>query len=392
MPTLGDMKDIILPNLPSLTIPSIDIAPPVYNIASPKEWSFNLDNVLISDDPLVMECISKLINNIRYGGTGLSESVENDIWNRDLERNEQTLQDSTDKMVQLWAKTGFSLPDGMLAHSIAELQKEYANRRIDRSREIAIKQADLEQANLFKSLELSISLFSRVIELLIRYESLVLESQEKTARYANEYIDLQIKTYAAIVEAYKAKAMTYEMTIRAELSKVEIYRAQIEGQKLIGDINEQTVKIYSERMSAISVMVDTYKTEIQAMTAEMEMEKTKIEANKLQFDAWAKAADVAMAKYNGEVEMYKAVSQVNIAKAEVLGGQAEAEAKINLGYVELKVKSLEANNREMDLKAQISMEAMKGVAQAYSSMAAGAMAAINANASMSYGETAQVEV
>lgn len=389
-PVLGAMHDIVLPDIPTINFPTMDITPPVYNIPAPKQWNFDVNNILISDDPLVMECVKRLTNNIRYGGTGLSADVEAAIWDRDLERNEQTLEDSVDKTVQTWAKMGFSLPDGMLAHSIAELQKEYENRRIDRSREIAIKQAELEQTNLFKSLELASGLMAHIIGLEIEYEKLVLQAQEFTAKYANEYIDMQIKAYMAQVDAYKARAQVYETLIRAEIAKVDLYKAQIEGQKLIGEINQQTVQIYSEKMKAIAVMIDAYKSEIQAMTAELEMEKTKIEANKLQFDAWAKKADVAIAKYNGEVEMYKAASTVNISKAELLSKQAEAEARINLAYVELKVKSLEANNREMDLKAQISMQAMKGVADAYSSMASGLMAALSARASMSYSESAEV--
>ena len=389
-PVLGEMHDITLPDIPTINFPTMDITPPVYNIPAPKQWNFDVNNILISDDPLVMECISRLTNNIRYGGTGLTPAIEADIWDRDLERNEQTLEDSIDKAVTAWAKMGFSLPDGMLAHSIAELQKEYENRRIDRSREIAIKQAELEQTNLFKSLELASNLMAHIIGLEIEYEKLVLEAQNLTAKYANEYIGMQIEVYKAQVEAYRIRAQVYETLIRSELAKVEVYKAQLEGQKLIGEINEQTVKIYSERMRAISILIDAYKSEIQAMTAELEMEKTKIEANKLQFDAWAKKADVAIAKYNGEVEQYKAASMVNISKAELLSKQAEAEARINLAYVELKVKSLEANNREMDLKAQISMQAMKGVADAYSSMASGLMAALSARASMSYSESAEV--
>lgn len=387
MPILGAMRDIVLPDIPTVVFPSIDITPPVYNIPAPTQWNFDISAIPISDDPLVMEMISRLTKNIRYGGTGLSETVETAIWDRDLERNEQTLQDSIDKLTQVWAKTGFSLPDGMLAHSIAELQVEYENRRIDRSREISIEQAKLEQVNLFKSIELGISLTTKIIELLIQYEKLSLECQELTAKYANEYIKIQLEAYIARVEAYKALAQAYEVIIRAELAKVEIYKAQIEGQKLIGDINQQTVQIYSEKMKAIAIMVDAYKSEIQAMTAEVEMEKTKIEANKLQFDAWAKKAEVLVAKYNGAVEMYKSESLVNISKAEAINKANEAEAKINLAYVELKVKSLEANNREMDLKAQIVMEAQKGVAQAYSNMAAGLMAAISAHSSLGYSES-----
>ena len=389
-PVLGEMREIVLPDIPTINFPTIDITPPVYNIPAPKQWNFDVNNILISDDPLVMECINRLTNNIRYGGTGLTPAVEAAIWDRDLERNEQTLQDSTDKTVTAWAKMGFSLPDGMLAHSVAELQKEYENRRIDRSREIAIKQAELEQTNLFKSIELASGLMAHVIGLEIEYEKLVLQAQEFTAKYANEYIGMQIEVYKAQVEAYRIRAQVYETLIRSELAKVEVYKAQLEGQKLIGEINEQTVKIYSERMRAISILIDAYKSEIQAMTAELEMEKTKIEANKLQFDAWAKKADVAIAKYNGEVEMFKASSTVNISKAELMSKQWEAATRINMAGVELKVKSLEAANTSADRRAQITMGALKGVADAYASMASGLMAALSARASMSYSETAEV--
>ena len=388
-PVLGEMREIVLPDIPTINFPTIDITPPVYNIPAPKQWNFDVNNILISDDPLVMECINRLTNNIRYGGTGLTPAVEAAIWDRDLERNEQTLQDSTDKTVTAWAKMGFSLPDGMLAHSVAELQKEYENRRIDRSREIAIKQAELEQTNLFKSIELASGLMAHVIGLEIEYEKLVLQAQEFTAKYANEYIGMQIEVYKAQVEAYRIRAQVYETLIRSELAKVEVYKAQLEGQKLIGEINEQTVKIYSERMRAISILIDAYKSEIQAMTAELEMEKTKIEANKLQFDAWAKKADVAIAKYNGEVEMFKASSTVNISKAELMSKQWEAATRINMAGVELKVKSLEAANTSADRRAQITMGALKGVEDAYSSMASGLMAALSARASMSYSEIAE---
>jgi hypothetical protein len=389
-PVLGAMHDIILPDIPPINFPSMDLTPPVYTLPTPKQWNFDVNNILISDDPLVMECINRLTNNIRYGGTGLTPAVEAAIWDRDLERNEQTLQDSTDKAVTAWAKMGFSLPDGMLAHSVAELQKEYENRRIDRSREIAIKQAELEQVNLFKSLELASGLMSSIIGLEIQYEKLVLEAQELTAKYANEYISMQIEVYKAQVEAYKVRAQVYENLIRAELAKVDVYKAQIEGQKLIGEINQQTVQVYSEKMKAIAIMMDAYKSEIQAMTAELEMEKTKIEANKLQFDAWAKKADVAISKYNGEVEMYKAASQINVSKAELVSKQWEATARINLAYREMAIKSLEASNTSADRRAQITMGALKGVADAYASMASGLMAALSARASMSYEEKATV--
>jgi len=390
--TLGELLAITLPEVPSISMPSLNLDAPVYEITAPSQWSFGVNsNILITDDPMIQAAINRLTSNIRDGGTGLSPEIEAAIWARDLERNEQQLEDSTDKITSMWAKKGFSLPDGMLAHSLSEVQKEYMNRRIDRSREISIKQADLEQSNLFKSMEMAITLADKLINMLIRYEELVFKGQEATAKYANEYIDLQIKTYASRVDAYKATAQVYEMLIRGELSKVELYKAQIEGQKAIGDVNEQTIKVYSEQLRATTVLIDRYKTEVSAMVSELEVEKVKVEANKLQMDAWAKNADVQIARYSGEIEKYKADNQVNIASADIHGKIAEANMRAAIAVVESNVRGYEAQERGMVARAQVAMEAARGVATAAAAMASGAMAAMSAHAGMTYSESMALE-
>lgn len=389
--TLGELYAIVLPDIPMISFPSIDITPPVYNVSAPVPWSFDIGNVVITDDPLLQAAITRLTNNINNGGTGLSADVEAAIWQRDLERNEQQIEDSTDKVTTMWAKKGFSLPDGMLAHSLSEIQKEYMNKMLDRTREISIKQAELEQTNLFKSLELTIKLAAELINMLIRYEELVFKGQEATAKFANEYVDIQLKSYMSKVEAYKAIAQTYEMIIRAELAKVEVYKAQIDAQKVIGEVNNQTVQVYSEQLKATSILMDRYKTEVGAMIAELDVEKVKIEANKLQFDAWAKGVDVNITKYNGETEMFKAGSMVNISTAEFQSNQAQAQAKISLASIELWMRQYEGQDKLLLAKQQIVTEAAKGVATATASMAAGAMAAMSAHASMTYSETQPLE-
>jgi hypothetical protein len=385
--TLGSMRDITLPDIPTIEFPDLSVTAPSYSFSDPVPWNFNINNILISDDPMIKAAIDRLTANIANGGTGLSADVEEAIWDREKERSERQIEDTTDKVTSMWAKKGFSLPDGLLAHSLSEVQKEYMNKRLDSARDIAIKQAELEQSNLFKSLELSVSLASTLINMLMRYEEIVFNGQEATAKFANEYIDMQIKTYAAKIEGYRATAQVHEFLIRSNISKVELYKAQIEGQKAVLDINEQTVKVYSEQLRSTAIMIDTYKTEVDAMVAELQIEKAKIEANKLQFDAWAKKVDVNISKYNGEVEMYKAGSMQNIATAELENKYLDTAVRTSLAAVEYSLKSFEVSEHSIQAKAALAMEAAKGVAQTTAQMAAGAMAAMSAQASMSYGET-----
>jgi len=388
---MGSILSITIPDIPSVSFPILSITEPVFDYTKPVNWSFNIDSIVITNDPMIQAILTRLSNNISKGGTGLTEAVETAIFNRDLEREEQQLSDSIDKTMSTWAKKGFSLPDGMIAHSVAELQNEYMNRLLSRSREISIKQAELEQANLFKSMELGVQLTRELITMLIQYEELVLRAQEDTAKFANEYIDMQIKIYTSKVEAFKAIAATNELIIRGEIAKVELYKAELEGQKIIGDINQQTVTIYKTQIEATSSLVDRYKADIQAMVVELEAEKTKVEANKIQFDIWAKKIDAVISQYNAETDMFKASSGVNISTAEFRSKQAALQAQLSIDTAQLSIKSFETAERSMNLKSSMVLEAQKSVATATASMAAGAMAALSVHSGLSYGESRSLE-
>jgi hypothetical protein len=384
---LGELLTIVIPDAPTITFPELDLQPPSYEVTMPANWSFSVANILITDDPMVQAAMTRLKNNITYGGTGLDPTVESLIFERDKEREDQILSDTVDKVAAIWAKRGWSLPDGMLAHALSEVQKEHMNKLLDRSREIGIEQAKLEQANLFKSIELAVNLVAHLVDLLIRYEELILRSQEDTAKFANEYIDIQIRTYAALLEAFRIKAQVHETMVRASLAKIEVFRAQLEGQKLIGDVNRQTVDIYAEQLKAHTIQVDTYKAEADVMTALLAAERQKIEANKLRLDAWAKRADVAIAEFGGQVDLYRSVSQQNISSADLQGRQAEATVRMGLQATELSINAIEMTNRSLQAMASLRIEQAKGVAQTAAHLAAGAMAGATTGASISYGES-----
>ena len=426
------IRDITLPSIP--LIPDIDIIidPPTPITITPQPWSFNIDNILISDDPMVLAIMNRIRNNITYGGSGLIPEIEDAIWQRDLERNEQQLIDSTDKIAAMWAKKGFSLPDGLLAHSLSEVQKEYMNRRVDRSREISIKQAELEQNNLFKSMELGVNLAFKLVEALTAHEELIFRTQDATAKYANEYIDLQIRIHMSNVETYRAVVQMHELKIRANLAKVEIYKAQIDGELAKVGINEAMVRLYSaqitaavekykgtleaghlhaqifttevqavlaqaqiseslvkayaEQVRAVMAGVEIYKAETEGMMAELGVQKAVVDANVAQVTAWGKGIDAQIANLTAQVEVYRAQGTMNVAVAEMADKAAEVILRAQIEAAKVAVSAADVVARSIASKANAMVEAAKGVAAATASLAAGAMAAAHAQASMSYQE------
>jgi hypothetical protein len=382
---------------------------------------------------MVVAVKNRLQNNIVIGGTGLSASVEAAIWQRDLERNEQQLSDSTDKVTSMWAKKGFSLPDGMLAHSLSEIQREYMNKMLDRTREIAIKQADLEQSNLFKSMELAISLTFKLIDGLTKYEELLLRAQEDTAKYANEYIDLQIKAHNGTVEVFKAVVQYQEALVRSELTKAEIYKAQIQGALAVATANEATakvytaqieaevarykgvidgnvslaqmftaqvnavvaqagiqeslIKVYAEQVRATVAQAEVYKAQVEAVTAGVGAQKAVVEANVAQVQAWAEGVRAKTAAYSGSLESFRAQNTFNIASAELGSKNAEIIIANQIEAAKVAIASADITMKAITKAGDARVEAAKGAASASASLGAGAMAAMSAHANLSYSET-----
>jgi hypothetical protein len=71
-----------------------------------------------------------------------------------------------------------------------------------------------------------------------------------------DLFNARITGYNATIQAYLADAQVYRTRIEAETRKVELYKAQIDAQKLVGDINQQLVAMYREQINAQMARVD----------------------------------------------------------------------------------------------------------------------------------------
>ena len=76
------------------------------------------------------------------------------------------------------------------------------------------------------------------------------------------------------LEIYKTYAAAFESRVRAELAKAEIFKTELDGQRLI-EFNLQKVELYKAQLAGINTAVDVYRAELDAV-------KTQVEADGLQ--------------------------------------------------------------------------------------------------------------
>ena len=432
MPPKPGRYGVSFPSLPVIDWGVLTATKPDPIVITPIHHSFLLDDIS-AEDELVPIIRNRLKNNILYGGTGLTAAIEEAIWNRDLERNELQLQDSIDKATQAWAKKGFVLPDGMLADTLSVLNKEYMDKLLDRSREIAIKQAELEQTNIFKSMEIGINLISALFEQLYKYEELYLRCQEDYAKFSNEYIELQIKAHNDMVETYKAEIQVYEIFLKAQMTKVDLYKAQIEGAIAVVTLNESEAKMYmaeieaevkrytgilegnkiradvfsakcqgamakakieevkiqayAEQVKGYIAKYEAYSARVKGYEAEMLAEKAKMEANAEHCRGQANLINAFASAYSAQVAAAKATGDSSIALASMIKDASASQIHAAIEQNKAYVGAAEVVSRSMQGAYAGLIQRGVAIANCTSSMAAGAMAALHTAASISYEET-----
>lgn len=389
IPSPPVMTDFTIPEYIEGTLSTITTSIPTINFSVPGIADITTTDV--AQDSLMQTIKERLENNILDGGTMLDPSVESDIWNRDLERNEQALQDSIDKLTSQWAKLGFDMPDGLLAGSIIALNNEYTNKRLDRSREISVKQAELEHQGLFKSIELGISLENIIVNSQNEYARRVLESAKTTADVTISLFKERVNMYNASLEAFKADLIAYKTSVEAEAARAEVYKARMGGLQILASVDETKVKAYQAQLAAIGQTIEVYNTQVKTVATMYEVERQKIEGYKAKVDGYVAAIEGITKKYLGEVEGYKSYIQAWVATSDSQTKLLDVKSRADIASLEATIKEWEVQLRLIQEATNVKLEALKTVSTVSSNLAAGALSAIHASVSDSYQRSTQTQ-
>lgn len=127
------------------------------------EFSDYIDTHFPDNSVLLAPAEAWLTNAVTNGGTGISAAVEDQIWQRDRARVNAEADSAEDELITGWAAKGYDLPPGALLSSQSMLRKQAADRMAQASRDIAIKQAELEISNVRFAVESSMRQYSAAL-------------------------------------------------------------------------------------------------------------------------------------------------------------------------------------------------------------------------------------
>jgi hypothetical protein len=367
LPSAPTLESISLPTLEPIDYPELTAVIPEENIVTP-DLTFNWEEEDYTDNGLYDAIQDKLLDTIQNGGTGLNPIVEQAIWDRERNREDQAALKAKAEVREEWAKRGYSLPPGAEFAALKEVAIATQDKIVSLGRDIAIKQAELEQENLRHAISETV----RLEGVLLDYYSSKMQRQFEAARYIQEaaisIANAQIAIYNTRLQGYNIQVQAFNTLMQAELAKVEVYKSEIEAQSLIVDINRSNVEVYTAQLDAIKTQSEIYATELNAIRTKLDAEKTKIdiylgelqgyttqlEAKRVEYDLYKTQLDGEISK----VQLYEAQVGAYATRINAYSSQVDAEAKtseVQIAHEDLRLRSytnrLEAYRTEVEAES-----------------------------------------
>lgn len=380
VPAIPSVATITVPDAPVITLPAtptylalniptfagVDLHPewmtkfdniPVLNLVAPTPYSYALGAKYAST--LLTTLQSVLLTRLA-GGTGLAPAIEQALWDRARSRETQIGLANEAEIMRNSEAFGFKLPTGTLAVQLREAQQGYYDKLSTLSRDISIKQADLEQENLKQTIAAGMDLESKLIDYAYKLENLAFENAKAYAQNAIDAYNAAVKEYEALLGVYQVYSTSYKTIIEAELAKVEVYKTQMAAEQAKADVNKTLVEQYKATIEASMSQVEIYRAQIGGAQALVQIEQTKIGAAGEQIKAYVAQINAETSK----LEAYKAgvdaeVSKVEVykTKASVFGVTVNAQAdvaRLELGRYQAlaQIKSMEWDGYRAKIEAE----------------------------------------
>lgn len=220
----------------------------LYNLLGP-DFNAQIDAFLARFFPQIDECLEEsidtwLCNTINNGATGIPTDVENQIWERSRARELRDFSRKDEELVSGWAKRGFSLPTGALFNAQQVAQQDLTERISTHSRDVAIKQAEIQIETIKFAISEGIKLRLGALQVAVDYMRAWLDVSKISVEYANGILRSRTAFYGALA-AY--------------------YGALIAGERLVYDWgNNQAVLTVEQQKAFVSLVNSNTNARVQA--------------------------------------------------------------------------------------------------------------------------------
>lgn len=336
------LADVEFPDSPVLTLPGVpaldEITLPAFNEAlipeltagvpefeeSPISAVFNWAEPTYS--PVVMEEVLAVIRRMWDGGLGIPAAVENAMWERALDQEDVAVSRAVSEAFNEHSSRGFTTPTGMLARRTDAIRAEGERRKAGLRREITIEVAKTHVENARFAVTNGIAAENVYFNIHTNAAQRLFEAEK--AR-----VELRVTVYNAMVAVYNARIERFKAEVGAYSARLQVildtFKARLAAETARGELNAQRVQIYSEQIRALVSTIAIYEAEVRAASAKTEAVRNTVDVYRARLQGYAEQVNAAKLPF----DVYKIRVDAETAKTGIIDAEARSYAALVSGRV-----------------------------------------------------------
>lgn len=186
------------------------------------------------------------------GGTGLSPTIEAQMWERDRARILADAARATDEAMATWANKGYPLPPGAAAGQTLKIQSDALGQISEASRNVAIESAKIEIENIRFAVTSAIEMRKLAISTAIEYVRAMALGPTVAAQVASGIADVQARFAQIVASLFATQTEAIRVTLAAKTTDAELrLRAKAENIKSANEAQHDRVAAAISATSAL---------------------------------------------------------------------------------------------------------------------------------------------
>lgn len=187
-----------------------------------------------------------ICDQITKGGTGINPHVEHQIWARDRDRTMQEYAAQERDIISGFAARGFPLPPGAAMGAVQKARADASAKISAASRDLAIKQMDVEIENVRFAIDKALSLYSAAMDAARGYMTALAGTSGNVTQLLPSVTDSQSRLISAASGFYQSRIAAQELRMKATMPSHEW-----EQQAKVRNLDAQTAAANAKVQAAI---------------------------------------------------------------------------------------------------------------------------------------------
>ena len=218
------------------------------------------------------------------GGTALSDTIEQQIYDRARNRIDSERQRLESEATSGMGKRGFDMPQGAVSAMLFNSDIEAFKAIAGEARDVAIRRAEIEIDHAKFIMQLSAGMRESLRSAALGFAQVLLQINGQSMEYSRDIASIAMQVYQLLhdrsrleISLLQIQFQAYETRLKSSMADMELYKMELDAALAVKDADLKDVQIWREKIAADDNKIQLYLGKLRGISEEAGLRKLSVD-------------------------------------------------------------------------------------------------------------------